>query len=122
MKNLLLGYKKCSTSNKLVKLLKENRIDVKRIDIFEEKISHDLMLDIINLSSKSIDHFFNKNGKYFKKNYSIEHINKLNFQDKLDLLLHNGYMIKRPILVLDNQVFIGFDERAINNYILDCNK
>ena len=119
MDNLILGHKKCSTTNKLIKLLHHERIRFKLIDVVEETMDKNLLLEIIKLSGKEMNHFFNKNNKYFNEKYGIKYIEGLSDEEKLALLLEHGQIMKRPILVLDDKVFVGFDVHAITNYILE---
>ena|GEM_PF-2706079 len=73
----------------------------------------DVLLDLIKRSNHNIDDFFNSNGKIFKDENLKEKLPTLNDSQKIDLLLSDGKLIKRPILDFGKDVYLGFNKQTI---------
>ncbi|MDR3215235.1 MAG: Spx/MgsR family RNA polymerase-binding regulatory protein [Bacilli bacterium] len=116
--NKLYGYKKCSTVNKLIKYLRKQRITYEYFDLIDNDIDRVTLEELITKSGKSIDDFFNIRGKYFKEHNKVDDLKTMSYEEKLSLLLSNGFMIKRPILEMDDHVFIKFSERDLEIFLL----
>lgn len=69
--------------------------------------------DLIKWYSKSktdIDKFFNTSGKVYKELDLKNKIKTMSLEEKLLLLSENGMLLKRPLLILQDEVLIGFKE------------
>ncbi|MEG0284016.1 MAG: Spx/MgsR family RNA polymerase-binding regulatory protein [Erysipelotrichales bacterium] len=111
------GYKKCSTVMKSVKFLKENNQEVEFFDFVNEQISKETLEKIIKDSKQDIDLFFNSKGKVFKELELKDKLEMLSDDEKIDYLLSDGKLIKRPLIVFSDQVFIGFKQNEIDAYL-----
>lgn len=54
--------------------------------------------------------FFNTSGKLYREMKLKDKINDLSIDEAAELLASNGMLIKRPLLVMDNQVIIGYQK------------
>lgn len=111
MKVLLIGYSKCSTCKKAEKWLEENKIEFIKREIVEEIPTKEELKQWITISGKEIKSFFNTSGLKYKELNLKEKLPKMSDEEKLDLLSSNGMLIKRPLLVNDNLVLLGFKEK-----------
>ena len=68
----------------------------------------------IPLSNKNIDKFFNTSGLIYKNENYKEKLKTMSFDEKIDALVKNPMLIKRPILVHDNIVLVGYKEIEYN--------
>lgn len=103
-------YDRCSTCKKALKFLNNNNIKYNLKDIKIEHPNKGEMRDIINKSNLDIKKFFNTSGNLYKE---LDLKNKLIDMDddsKIELLVSNGMLIKRPLVIFNNKVFIGFNE------------
>ena len=64
----------------------------------------------IKLSNKDIKKWFNTSGLIYKELKLKDKLDKMTEEEKLKLLSENGKLIKRPILVNENMVLIGFNK------------
>ena len=71
-------------------------------------IQKDNKILYLALSKLDINKFFNASGLVYKELNLKEKLNDLSLSSKLDLLSNNGMLIKRPILVGEDFVLIGF--------------
>lgn len=104
----LIGYPKCSTCKNAEKFLKDNKLDYKYINIKNNTPSIKELDNYIKLSLKNINKFFNTSGLLYRKMSLKDKINNMTYEEKLKLLSSDGMLIKRPILVLNDKVLLGF--------------
>ena len=107
-KIIFYSYLKCTTCRKAAKWFDKKNIEYKLIDIVKEPPKSkylNLALEQYCLNKKKI---FNTRGKAFK---SINlNINSLSIEEILKLLISDGKLIKRPFLVCEEKVILGFNE------------
>ena len=94
---IFIEYPKCSTCKNAKKYLDGKRIIYKDRSIVDDTPSYEELKKWVSLSGKDINKFFNTSG-----------IKYMNSDEKLKILSTDGMLIKRPILVSNNFVLIGF--------------
>ena len=103
-------YNKCGTCQKARKWLEENNIEYSFRDIKTEKPALSELRAFHELSGLPLRKFFNTSGQLYK---SMELKNKLpamSDEEMLSLLATDGMLVKRPLLVGDDFVLVGFKE------------
>ena len=65
---------------------------------------------ILNLD-KDLKAFFNTSGLIYREQQLKDKLPGLSEEEKLALLASNGMLVKRPILVLEDKVLVGFKEK-----------
>ena len=79
------------------------------IDIVQNTPSRDQLLDWIQNSDFEIKSFFNTSGLKYRELGLKEKVPHMTGQEAADLLATDGMLIKRPLLVRDNQILqIGY--------------
>ena len=115
---LFIEYPKCSTCKKAKKFLEDNNITYNDRNIKEDNPSKKELKDFINKSNKDINKFFNTSGMLYRENDLKNKIKTMSFEEKIELLSTDGMLVKRPILVTDKKVLIGFNEEEWKKNIL----
>ena len=110
MKPLFVQYPKCGTCQKAAKWLKNNNIDVTSRHIVEENPSAKELSAWIDQSGLPVQKFFNTSGQVYKQNNLKEVVKTASREELIRLLAENGMLVKRPILVADDFVLVGFKE------------
>lgn len=110
MKNIFIEYPKCSTCKRAKKWLEENNIDFMERNIVEEIPKVEELNEWIKKSEQEIKKWFNTSGLKYKELNLKEKLDTMNDKEKIELLASDGMLIKRPILVSDKGIFIGFKE------------
>ena len=64
--------------------------------------------DWYQLSGLSLKKFFNTSGVLYKQMQLKDKLPQLSEQEQLELLASDGMLVKRPLLVLDDAVLVGF--------------
>lgn len=114
MKNIFIEYPKCSTCKKAKKWLEENSIEFEDRHIIEETPTVKELTDWIKRSELDIKRWFNTSGLKYKELNLKEKLPNMSDEEKIELLASDGMLIKRPVLVSQKGIFIGFKEKEWN--------
>ena len=82
----------------------------KIIQLVENNPSKEELTLWIENSGLDIKKFFNTSGKLYKEMGLKDKLKDMSLEEKIDLLSTNGMLVKRPILIKDNTVLVGFKE------------
>lgn len=107
---IFIEYPKCSTCQKAKKWLKDNKVEIKERDIIEETPTEEELKEWIKLSKKEIKKWFNTSGLKYKELNLKEKLPNMTEEEKIKVLSSNGMLIKRPILITDKGIYLGFKE------------
>ncbi len=107
---VLLCYRKCSTCQKAKKWLDEHNIEYKERDIVEENPSYDELKDWHQKSGFPLKKFFNTSGLLYREMQLKDKLASMSEDEQWKLLASNGMLVKRPILVDEDILLIGFKE------------
>lgn len=110
MKNIFIEYPKCSTCKKAKKWLEENNIEFIDRNITLETPTTTELNKWIEESGQEIKKWFNTSGLKYKELNLKEKLLNMNNKEKIELLASDGMLIKRPLLISDKGIFIGFKE------------
>lgn len=110
MQNIFIEYPKCSTCKKAKKWLEENNIKFKERNIVEETPTEKELNEWIKESKIEIKKWFNTSGLKYKELNLKEKLQNMSKEEKIELLASDGMLIKRPILITEKDIFIGFNE------------
>lgn len=108
MKNIFIQYPKCSTCKNAKKWLEENNIEFIDRNIVIETPTVAELKSWIRISKKEIKKWFNTSGLKYKELNLKEKLLIMPDNEKLELLASDGMLIKRPILITEKGVCVGF--------------
>ena len=111
MKPLFIQYPKCGTCRKAALWLKENGVDVTVRHIVEDNPTRDELSQWIDRSGLPIHKFFNTSGRIYQQQNLKEKVKSATRDELLDILASNGMVVKRPLVVTDDFVLVGFNEK-----------
>lgn len=109
-KILFLQYPKCSTCQKASKWLKENNIDIESRHIVENNPTVEELTSWIERSKLPVTKFFNTSGNVYKEQNLKEKVKTESREELIKILATNGMVVKRPLVIGDDFVLIGFKE------------
>ncbi|EOU1912378.1 arsenate reductase family protein [Clostridium perfringens] len=110
MSFLFLEYPKCSTCRKAKKWLEENNIDFTDRMIVEENPTKEELKAWYEKSGVKLNKFFNTSGKLYREMNLKDKVKTASEDELLDILSSNGMLVKRPLLIKEDLVLIGFKE------------
>ncbi len=110
----LVGYGKCSTCKAIEKLLKAKNITYSYREITEDIPSVEELMHWYKLSKlDSIKKLMNTSGTLYRQENLKDKLNGLNDKQQFECIAKNGMLIKRPILIVDQEeVYVGKDVQA----------
>ena len=108
---IFIEYPKCSTCQKAKKWLDENGFQYQDRHIKEQNPSFEELKEWYEKSSLPLKRFFNTSGLLYKSMNLKEKLPLMSEEEQLALLASNGMLVKRPIVVCDNLILIGFREK-----------
>ncbi len=109
--NLFVCYPKCSTCKKAENWLKENEISYELRNIKENRPSKEELEAWHKKSGLELKRFFNTSGMLYREMQLKDKLSSMSDEEKLELLATDGMLVKRPILVTEDKVFVGFKEK-----------
>lgn len=107
---LFVCYDKCGTCKKAEKYLQENQIEVTKRDIKTENPSLEELTAWYKKSGLPLKRFFNTSGNLYKSLQLKDKLPTMSEEEQLNLLATDGMLVKRPIVVDDTFVLVGFKE------------
>lgn len=110
MKPLFIQYPKCGTCRKATKWLNDNKVEVTSRHIVEDNPTQAELSEWIDRSGLPVQKFFNTSGQVYKQNNLKDVVKTSSREELINLLADNGMLVKRPIVVTDDFVLVGFNE------------
>ena len=109
---IFICYPKCTTCQKARKWLDENHITYDIRDIKLENPTYDELSAWHQRSGLPLKKFFNTSGLLYKSMELKDKLPGMSEAEMLKLLATDGMLVKRPLLVGDDFVLVGFKETA----------
>ena len=103
-------YPKCTTCQKARKWLDDNKIEYEFRDIKLDNPTLDELSEWYKKSGLALKKFFNTSGLLYKSLDLKNKIPAMSEGEMLMLLASDGMLVKRPLLIGDDFVLVGFKE------------
>ena len=110
MKKLFIQYPKCTTCKKALKYLKDHGIEIEERHIVENNPTAEELKKWLDKSGLPIKKFFNTSGVLYKEMQLKDKVGQMTEEEAIALLSTNGMLVKRPLLITEDQVLVGFKE------------
>lgn len=114
---IFICYPKCSTCQKAKRWLDEHNIDYTERHIAEKNPSYDELREWHQASGLPLKRFFNTSGLLYKELQLKDKLATMNEEEQLKLLATNGMLVKRPLVIDEKFVLVGFKEEEWQNAI-----
>ncbi|ERJ13008.1 arsenate reductase family protein [Haloplasma contractile] len=103
-------HPRCTTCKKAEKWLKEHNVEYSYHDITQDPFHAEDVEELHRKSEKPIKKLFNTSGKLYREQNMKDKVSNLTDNEAYEVLASSGMMMKRPILVHDDRVLVGFKE------------
>ena len=103
-------YPKCTTCQKAKKWLDDNKIEYELRDIKLDNSTLEELTEWYKKSGLPLKKFFNTSGLLYKSLELKDKLPTMTDEEMLNLLATDGMLVKRPLLVGDDFVLVGFKE------------
>lgn len=107
---LFIEYPKCSTCKNAKKWLDDHDITYTDRHIVEDNPTYDELKDWYIRSGLPLKKFFNTSGMLYKEQKLKDRLPEMSEDEQLHLLATNGMLVKRPIVVSEEYILVGFKE------------
>ena len=104
-------YPKCTTCQKAQKWLAENGIGFEIRDIKQNNPTAQEIAQWYAASGLELKKFFNTSGLLYKSMELKTKLPQMSEAQQIELLATDGMLVKRPIVVADGVVLVGFKEK-----------
>lgn len=106
--NVFVCYPKCSTCQKARKHLEEKNVVFEIRDIKESNPTKEELKEWYQKSQLPLKKFFNTSGLLYREMQLKERLPRMSEEDMLEILASDGMLVKRPILVMEDRIIIGY--------------
>ena len=107
---LFICYPKCTTCQKAKKWLDEHGAAYDLRDIKEDNPTESELREWHARSSLPLKRFFNTSGLQYKALNLKDRLPGMSEDEQFALLASDGMLVKRPLLITDDRVLVGFKE------------
>ena len=111
-------YPKCTTCQRAKKWLDDNGVSYEMRDIKSDNPTRSELFKWYKMSGLPLKKFFNTSGLLYKSLELKDKLPKMTEDEMLALLSTDGMLVKRPILVGDDFVLVGFKDAEWEKNIL----
>ena len=111
MSVLFIEYPKCSTCKKAKKWLEDHGVDFVDRHIVEDNPTAEELKLWHERSGLPLKRFFNTSGQIYRQNNIKDQLPDMSEEEQYALLATNGMLVKRPLIVAEDYVLVGFKEK-----------
>ncbi len=104
-------YPKCATCKKAQNWLDSKGIEYTLRNIKEENPTYEELKEWHEKSGLPVKKFFNTSGILYRSMRLKEKLDNMTDDEKLRLLAEDGMLVKRPLLICEDSVLVGFKEK-----------
>ena len=115
---LFLWYPPCSTCQKAKGWLDAHGISYDARPVKEQNPSYEELRAWWKTSGLPLKRFFNTSGLLYKSMNLKERLPGMSEEEQLRLLATDGMLVKRPLLIDENHVLVGFKETQWSQILL----
>ena len=114
---LFLQYPPCSTCQKAKKWLDDQGIAYEDRHIKEQNPTYEELKSWYEMSGLPLKKFFNTSGLVYKSLGLKDRLPTMTEEEQLRLLATDGMLVKRPLVVTETAVLVGFKEKDWENLL-----
>ena len=115
---LFIEYPKCTTCQKAKKWLDDNGLQYEDRHIKENNPTEKELIAWIKKSGLPVKKFFNTSGMLYRSLKLTERLPSMSEKEQIELLATDGMLVKRPIIVTDKAVLVGFNKEKWQEALL----
>lgn len=114
---LFIEYPKCTTCKRAKKWLDEHQVSYEDRHIVEDNPKAEELKEWIAKSGLPIKRFFNTSGMKYRDLGLKDRLPEMSEEEQIELLATDGMLVKRPLVIGDDFVLVGFKEEQWGNTI-----
>ena len=110
-------HSKCTTCKRALAWLDSRGIAVEVVDIRAENPDAGTLREAWHMSGLPLRRFFNTSGQAYREGALSKKLPAMTEDEQLALLASDGMLVRRPLLIGDGVVLVGFREEEWENTI-----
>ena len=114
---LFIEYPKCTTCKRAKKWLDEHQVSYEERHIVENNPKAEELKEWIAVSGLPVKRFFNTSGMKYRDLGLKDRLPEMTEEEQIELLATDGMLVKRPLVIGDDFVLVGFKEEQWGNTI-----
>ncbi|MDD5968336.1 ArsC family transcriptional regulator [Anaerostipes sp. 992a] len=118
MSVLFVEYPKCSTCKKAKKWLQDHSVEFEDRHIVEENPTQEELKEWHKKSGLPLKRFFNTSGMIYRQEGLKDKLPTMSEEEQYALLATNGMLVKRPLIIGEDFVLVGFKEADWSEVLL----
>ncbi len=107
-------YSRCTTCKRALNWLDEQGIKYESVDIKENNPDEATLRKVHKMSGLPLKKFFNTSGQLYREMELSKKLKDMSEDEMFKLLASDGMLVKRPLLIADKKVLVGFKEEEWN--------
>ena len=115
---VILCYPRCGTCRKAVKWLADRGIEAEYRDIKEQNPTYEELKEWAGRSGLPLKKFFNTSGLKYKALELKDKLPAMTEEEKIALLATDGMLVKRPLIIGEDRILVGFKEKEWEEALL----
>lgn len=105
----------CSSCRKVKKYFKQYNIEYVEKNILTTPLTRDDIFKMLINSENGFDDIISIRSNIYKENY--KKIEKMKIHDLIDFIIENPSVLKRPIIVTDYEIQVGYNDDDIELFL-----
>ncbi len=118
---LFIQYPKCTTCKKAKKWLDDHALNYTDRNIKEDNPTKEELSEWYKMSGQPLKKFFNTSGMLYRSMELKDKLPLMSDDEMLELLASDGMLVKRPLVIFENKVLIGFREKEWESVLMSGN-
>lgn len=115
---IFLEYPKCTTCKRAKKWLEEHEVSFTDRDIKLDNPTAEELKAWYTKSNLPLKKFFNTSGNLYKEMALKDKLKDMSEEEQLELLATDGMLVKRPLIITEDFVLVGFKEQEWKEKLL----
>ena len=115
---LFIEYPKCTTCKKAKKWLDDHQLEYVDRHIKEDNPTAEELKEWHKRSGLPLKKFFNTSGLLYKELQLKDKLPTMTEEEQYALLATDGMLVKRPVVVTDDAILLGFKEESWKEALL----
>ena len=108
---IFIEYPKCSTCQKAKKWLESHGPTFEDRHIVEQNPTKEELRAWVEQSGYPAKKFFNTSGMKYRELELSAKLPDMSLEEQLELLSTDGMLVKRPLLITQQKIYVGFKEK-----------
>ena len=111
-------YDRCTTCKKALAWCDSNSVKYEKIDIKGNHPDESTLRKLHAKSGLPLRKFFNTSGMLYREMNLSQKLAEMSEDEQFKLLASDGMLVKRPLLITENTVCVGFKEQEWKDALL----